>query len=141
MGIQKLRQDAVAMGKLYFGSEADVGLERSAAGIVQVLGSNGAAPGTIAVGVIQGATLTTATLTSPTVNGGTLNMQDGRVRVGTVVGALGTTSVLPTNVPGLIRVGHSVGTAQLGFVHNGTTFVLEGTADGAVTMRVNPAGT
>ena len=130
MGIQKLRSDAVAMGKLYFGADGDAGIQRSAAGTLQILGSNGAAPGTVDSPVVL----------TPSVTGGTLNMQNGRVRVGTVAAALGTTTTMPSDVPGHIRLGHSGGTFQIGFTHNGTTVVMSIPAGtGPVTWAANPA--
>lgn len=162
MSIQKVRRSLAVRGAVYFGAAADAGIERSAAGTLRLLGSNDAAPGTIdsptiltptittptitggasiAGGTLTTPTLSSPTMTSPTATGGTFNMQDGRVRIGTVDAALGTTTTLPTDVPGLIRVGVSGGTPQIGFVVGGTAYVLSAAAagTGAVSMFANPA--
>jgi len=82
---------------------------------------------------LESPTLTTPTITGPTITGGVLNMKDGTVRVGTVAAALGTSN-LATEDAGLVRVGFSGGTLQVGVVLNGTAFILAGTPGGALGL-------
>ena len=110
MGIEKVRRRLAVRGSLVFGAAGDVGLQRKSANLLETL------------------------------SGDALDLSSREIRIGTVIAALGTTTHLPTTKEGLLRVGFSGGSAQLGFVLNGTAFVLEGTTGGAVTMRVNPAG-
>ena len=110
MGVEKVRRRFAVRGSLVFGAAGDAGFQRKSANTIETL------------------------------SGDILDLADRELRGGTISAALGTTSNLPTTKAGLIRLGFSAGTAQLGFVLNGTSYVMEGTTGGAVTMRVNPAG-
>ncbi len=59
------------------------------------------------------------------------------VNAGTV--AVGTVNLGVANT-GAMQVGFNGATAQVGVIINGTCFVLEGTAGGAVTLVADPAG-
>ena len=73
-----------------------------------------------------------------------INAADGRVRLPRAgTSALGTTNTMATANDGDIRLGYKAGSAQLGFVVNGTALVFSVPITGnggALVCTVNPAG-
>src|SRR3990167_179898 len=124
MGVHKIRRDLAVAGTLTFGAEADAGFERKSANVV---------------GLLSGDTLGTPSISAPNFSGaaaGTLNLADGELRTGTVAAALTNTN-MGTAKPGRLIIGHSAGTIQFGFVHNGSAFIFSALAGtGAVTSAV-----
>ena len=126
MGVQKIRRALAVSGPIYLGSGADVGIERSAAGTLRLLGSNDAAPGTIDSPAILAPTFSGA-------GAGILDMVAGEIRTGTVDGAL-TNANMGTAKPGRLIIGQNGATIQFGFVHKGTAFIFSALAGtGAVS--------
>ncbi len=119
MGAFKIRALTVSMGPIQLG--ADVKLSRGAANRLDLeAGDTFYLPDTAII-----------------------NAADGRLRLpGAGTAELGLTNMSTTNL-GDIRLGYKAGSAQLGFVVNGTALVFSVPINGnggALVCTVNPAG-
>ncbi len=121
MGAFKVRALIVSMGGLQLG--ADVKLTRGAANRLDLeAGDTFYLPDETAI----------------------INGADGRMRLPRAgTSALGTTNTMATANDGDIRLGYKAGSAQIGFVVNGTALVFSVPITGnggALVCTVNPAG-
>lgn len=119
MAAFKIRALTVSMGPIQLG--ADVKLSRGAANRLDLEAGD--------------------TLYLP--SGAAVNAADGSLRVpGAGTAALGLTNMSTTNL-GDVRLGYKAGSAQIGFVVNGTALVFSVPIvgnGGALVCTVNPAG-